>query len=313
MIESGDNVDRELQNAVHTYDCRVPSSGTLAGPKPFGQKVWAVIVISFAGPPRPQGRKNSRRQLTVKSCHVAGSAQPSCRSEGREFTHGARWQVAILSSRKAGPASRPAKHVNRHGWRLGSIQGTLADMESLVRRSTLLPDTIVGRILPERGWNSSGLGFVTHVDPTFTGADIVKPQWTTATAILGLAGMALAGCRIVGNARLDPLDGTSWLLVSIDGGEPLSGIEITAVFEGGSVHGSSGCNSFGASYEIHGDNIEIREIQSTLMACIAPDGAMDQEQAFVARLSSSETYMIADGQLRLLSSGRDLLVFVPQD
>jgi heat shock protein HslJ len=88
---------------------------------------------------------------------------------------------------------------------------------------------------------------------------------------------------------------------------------ITAVFEGGAVHGSSGCNSFGASYEIHGDRIEIREIQSTLMACIAPDGAMDQEQAFVARLSSSETYQIADGQLRLMSSGRDALVFVPQD
>ncbi|HLC03868.1 MAG TPA: META domain-containing protein [Anaerolineales bacterium] len=141
----------------------------------------------------------------------------------------------------------------------------------------------------------------------------MKPQWTPATAVLGLAGMALAGCSIVGNARPDPLDGTSWLLVSVDGGEPLAGIEVTAVFEGGSVRGSSGCNSFGASYEIHGDNIEIREIQSTLMACIAPDGAMDQEQAFVARLSSYETYRIANGQLRLLSSGRDLLVFVPQD
>jgi putative lipoprotein len=141
----------------------------------------------------------------------------------------------------------------------------------------------------------------------------MKPQWIPATAVLGFAGVALAGCSIVGNARPDPLDGTSWLLVSVDGGEALAGIEITAVFEGGSIHGSSGCNSFGASYEIHADNIEIREIQSTLMACVAPDGAMDQEQAFFARLSSSETYQIADGQLRLMSSGRDLLAFVPQD
>jgi putative lipoprotein len=141
----------------------------------------------------------------------------------------------------------------------------------------------------------------------------MKPQWTLATVVLGFAGIALAGCNGVENALPDPLDGTSWHLVSLDGRESLPGIVITAVFEGGSVHGSSGCNSFGASYEIHGDSIEIREIQSTLMACIAPDGAMDQEQAFIARLSSSERYQIADGQLRLMSSGRDLLAFVPQD
>jgi len=141
----------------------------------------------------------------------------------------------------------------------------------------------------------------------------MKPQWALAMAVLGLAGMTLAGCNGVGNAPPDPLDGTAWLLVSLDGKDSLPGIDITAVFEGGSLHGSSGCNRFGASYEIHRDSIEIREIQSTLMACIAPEGAMDQEQEFIARLSSSERYQIADGRLRLMSSDRDLLTFVPQD
>ena len=141
----------------------------------------------------------------------------------------------------------------------------------------------------------------------------MKPKWTLVTVALGLAGIAFAGCKGVESAPPDPLDGTSWLLVSLEEEDPLPGIAITAVFEGGSVHGSSGCNSFGASYEIHGDSIEIREIQSTLMACIEPDGAMDQEQEYIARLSSSERYLIADGRLQLMSSGQELLAFVPQD
>ena len=141
----------------------------------------------------------------------------------------------------------------------------------------------------------------------------MKPKWTLVTVALGLAGIAFAGCKGVESAPPDPLDGTSWLLVSLEEEDPLPGIAITAVFEGGSVHGSSGCNSFGASYEIHGDSIEIREIQSTLMACMGPDGVGDQEQEFFALLSSSERYQIADGQLRLMSSGLALLAFIPQD
>ncbi|HLC05510.1 MAG TPA: META domain-containing protein [Anaerolineales bacterium] len=141
----------------------------------------------------------------------------------------------------------------------------------------------------------------------------MKSQWTLAIAVFGLAGIALAGCDGVENAPPDPLDGTSWQLMSLDGRESLPGVVITAVFEGGSVHGSSGCNSFGATYQIHADSIVIRDIQSTLMACIEPEGAMDQEQEFIALLGSSERYRIADGQLRLMSSDQDVLAFVPQD
>ncbi len=79
------------------------------------------------------------------------------------------------------------------------------------------------------------------------------------------------------------------------------------------MRGSSGCNSFGASYRINGDEIEIREIESTLMACIEPEGAMGQEQRFVTLLSASERYRIAGGQLQLMGSEGVWLVFDPQD
>jgi heat shock protein HslJ len=131
-------------------------------------------------------------------------------------------------------------------------------------------------------------------------------------AMLGFVGVALTSCYGMGKVPADPLDGTAWILASIEGRTPLPGTEITAVFDAGSLRGSSGCNSFGTSYEINGDRIVIREIQSTLMACLVPEGAMDQEREFLARLTSSESYQIADGQLRLMQSGRVMLEFIPQ-
>jgi len=133
-----------------------------------------------------------------------------------------------------------------------------------------------------------------------------------AIAAAGIVGLALAGCNGVGSAQVDPLDGTSWRLLSLEGGDPLAGIEITATFEHGSVHGSSGCNSYSASYNVIGNTINIREIQLTLMACVLPEGAMDQEQRFVSLLGSSDSYELLDGQLRLLQSDQVLLAFATQ-
>jgi len=141
----------------------------------------------------------------------------------------------------------------------------------------------------------------------------MRLRWVAVTAVLGFVGMALSSCQGIGRVAADPLDGTSWLLASIEGGAPLPGTEITAVFDAGSVHGSSGCNNFGGSYRVSGDEIEIREIQSTLMACLVPEGATDQEQRFLALLSTSESYRLANGQLRLLHSGRVSLEFIPQE
>jgi heat shock protein HslJ len=134
-----------------------------------------------------------------------------------------------------------------------------------------------------------------------------------ATALLGFVGVALSSCHGIGKVAADPLDGTSWLLASLEERAPLPGVEITAVFDTGSVQGSSGCNNFSGAYRINGGRIEIREIQSTLMACPVPDGAMDQEQEFLALLSTSDSYQLGDGQLRLMHSGRVLLEFTPQD
>jgi heat shock protein HslJ len=81
----------------------------------------------------------------------------------------------------------------------------------------------------------------------------------------------------------------------------------------GVIQGSSGCNRFSGAYEISGDRIAIHDVRSTLMACIKPEGVMDQEQKFLALLMSSEGYQIMDGRLQLTRSGQVLLTFMAEN
>jgi heat shock protein HslJ len=170
------------------------------------------------------------------------------------------------------------------------------------------PNSFVGK-----GGNMLDLCVVLSVAQKWEGALGMRRRWMLTAVVIGLFGLALPGCHGIGKAVVDPLDGTSWLLGAIEGRAPLPDIKITAVFDGGKVHGSSGCNTFGGSYRIDGNKIKIGELQSTLMACLAPPEAMDQEQKFLELLSASGGYQIAGGRLRLMNSGRVVLEFIPQD
>lgn len=130
---------------------------------------------------------------------------------------------------------------------------------------------------------------------------------------LGLTVFVLVGCQGSRGPGADPLDGTSWLVVSLQDKTSLAGVEMTVVFDAGKMHGFSGCNQFGGSYKVTGDRIRVGELESTLMACLAPEGAMDQEQEFLKLLSTSDSYRLTDGDLRLLHSGRVVLAFMPRD
>jgi heat shock protein HslJ len=134
-----------------------------------------------------------------------------------------------------------------------------------------------------------------------------------AAGMLGLLVLALTACGGGGRSRSDPLTGTSWSLVALEGTAPLPGTQITVTFDAGVIQGSSGCNRFSGAYEISGDRIAIHDVRSTLMACIKPEGIMDQEQKFLALLLSSEGYQIMDGRLQLTRSGQVLLTFMAEN
>jgi heat shock protein HslJ len=84
---------------------------------------------------------------------------------------------------------------------------------------------------------------------------------------------------------------------------PLPGTEITASFSvDGRLSGSSGCNTYTATYSTDRGEIEITEPAGTRKACAEPEGVMEQEAAYLAALPSAARYRIDGGLLELLAA-----------
>jgi heat shock protein HslJ len=131
------------------------------------------------------------------------------------------------------------------------------------------------------------------------------PLWL---AVFAASIFVLTGCA----ASADPLNGTDWDLQSYNGTSPIEGRALTASFEKGQISGSAGCNSYGGTYQIHGDQITISQLYSTEMACMDPEGIMDQEQRFLKALSGAQTFQVATGQLKIFGANREILTFIPK-
>ena len=108
-----------------------------------------------------------------------------------------------------------------------------------------------------------------------------------------------------------PLEGTPWKLASLlsaKGGAfpPLPGTEITALFQGGKVTGSAGCNSYSAPYKVTGDKLTITgPAATTRKACPAP--TMAQETAYLEALKAVTTYKIDGDKLELRNAAGNLV------
>ena len=109
-----------------------------------------------------------------------------------------------------------------------------------------------------------------------------------------------------------PLAGTNWKLASLQSAEggafpPLPGTEITALFQGGKVTGSAGCNNYSATYKTgDADKLTISATAATTRkACPAP--TMQQETAYLAALAKTATYKIEGEKLELRNAAGDLL------
>jgi heat shock protein HslJ len=125
--------------------------------------------------------------------------------------------------------------------------------------------------------------------------------------------LALAACSGTGPTVEDPLDGTSWVLVGYGLAAVLPVTEITATFEDGQVGGSSGCNTYGGSYEVKGESISVTEIFVTEMACMDPEGVMEQEQTYLEYLSGVTTFRVSEGQLQMTRPDGETLTFRPAE
>jgi len=107
----------------------------------------------------------------------------------------------------------------------------------------------------------------------------------------------------------DPLDGSSWTLDSFRKSRLIEGTSFTLIFDSGQVQGNAGCNSFFGSYTEDKNRIAFSDLGMTEMACMAPEGLMDQEQALLALLGNAETFELSDGRLILSIANGETLVF----
>jgi heat shock protein HslJ len=141
-----------------------------------------------------------------------------------------------------------------------------------------------------------------------------KVQWLIVLAVL--VALALSGCAF-GQFGL-PLEGTPWVLQAYgppdDLQDVLQGTRITALFDAAShqVSGSAGCNTYAGSYLARGTALRIGRLAWTEMACLRPQGVMEQEQRYLRLLGAAEGYQIQPLQLRIHCQGDQVLLFRPR-
>ncbi len=106
------------------------------------------------------------------------------------------------------------------------------------------------------------------------------------------------------------LEGSDWLLTSLDGRAPLPDTNITLKFQEGQATGHAGCNSYGGAYGVEGGRLTIAQVAMTLMMCVEPPGVMEQEMAYLEALQGEGlAYQLAGDRLQITNptNGRTLL------
>ena len=109
------------------------------------------------------------------------------------------------------------------------------------------------------------------------------------------------------------LPGTEWALTLLNGDALIDGTQITLRFGDGSLEGSGGCNTYGGSYTASGDSLRLSDLYWTEMACMEPEGVMDQELAYLNTLNTVALYRVNVDLLELYKeAGTPVLVFSPR-
>jgi heat shock protein HslJ len=105
------------------------------------------------------------------------------------------------------------------------------------------------------------------------------------------------------------IENTTWVLTSINDKRPLDGARPTIQFNDGQLSGRAGCNAYGGSYQIEGDAISFRALFSTEMACMDPEGVMEQERTFLDLLQTATRFELDDGVLTIFVGERPSMMF----
>ena len=129
----------------------------------------------------------------------------------------------------------------------------------------------------------------------------------------------LTACDVIGGVTSSSdsaaLESKTWVLISygVEGRleTVLKGAEITVMFipDEDEIRGSSGCNHYFGDYEITGSELTVSNLAFTEMACLTPEGVMEQEQLFLSMLTAAESFQVQGKQLIILSANDQVLKF----
>jgi len=144
---------------------------------------------------------------------------------------------------------------------------------------------------------------------------MLKIRLLTVMVAAALLSVVFAACtQTTSTPDEDKLEGVRWKLelYGVKGSMTavLEGTEVTAKFDSdaGRIEGSTGCNTYFADYEITGSKFTITQLAYTEMACMDPEGVMDQEADYLRILRLSETFQVDSGELQI-TSGDDVLIY----
>lgn len=146
----------------------------------------------------------------------------------------------------------------------------------------------------------------------FTTSLLATTHYELAGNLLMLYQGDVAGITMIDQGN--SLAKTSWNVTAYNNGNQavVSMIPETVVSmtfgDDGTVSGNSGCNSFTGQYAPSGSNITVSPLASTMMACESPEGAMEQEAAFLAALQSAATWQIRGNELNMRTAEDALAV-----
>ena len=107
------------------------------------------------------------------------------------------------------------------------------------------------------------------------------------------------------------LEGSSWILTTLNGADLFPDTHITLGFAGGQASGFAGCNAYGGPYAAGDDGtLSIAMLEVTAQACLEPEGVMEQEDAYLKAFQGAAAYRVVRDRLHLLDTrGDPLLVF----
>ena len=103
--------------------------------------------------------------------------------------------------------------------------------------------------------------------------------------------------------------GKTWELSTYNDTQPIAGHQPVLEFESDQISGTTGCNHYGGTYQIDDESIQFEGIFSTEMACLEPDGLMDQERVYLELLSVADQFELINGKLTFYAESIPILVF----